>query len=101
MLYLNTDIPELKGFDTGICLSNLDVLDRRQDAISESLLAVLSELADAIVRDAYDHCSAEKELIVVPNAPHTMAYLVGGSAVKAQLFAFADRFFAPQQGEKR
>ena len=56
---------------------------------------------DAIVRDAYDHCSAEKELIVVPNAPHTMAYLVGGSAVKAQLFAFADRFFAPQQGEKR
>ena len=52
MLYLNTDIPELKGFDTGICLSNLDVLDRRQDAVSESLLAVLSELADAILRDA-------------------------------------------------
>ena len=52
MLYLNTDIPELKGFDTGICLSNLDVLDQRQDAIGESLLAVLSELADAIMRDA-------------------------------------------------
>ena len=53
-------------------------------------------VSDAIVRDAYDHCSSEKELITVPNAPHTLAYLMGGSAVKAQLFAFADRFFVPQ-----
>ena len=52
MLYLNTDIPELKGFDTGICLSNLEVLDQRQDSLSESLLAVLAELTDAIIRDA-------------------------------------------------
>ena len=52
MLYLNTDIPELKGFDTGLCLSNLDILVGRQAWISESMLAVLSELCDAIMRDA-------------------------------------------------
>ncbi len=52
MPFLNTDIPELSGFDTGICLSNLDVLSQRQDRVSESVLAVLSELADAILHDA-------------------------------------------------
>ncbi len=52
MPFLNTDIPELKGFDTGLCLSNLEVLGARQDRVSESVLAVLSELADAILHDA-------------------------------------------------
>lgn len=52
MPFLNTDIPELKGFDTGLCLSNLEVLGARQDRVSESVLAILSELADAILHDA-------------------------------------------------
>lgn len=52
MAFLHTDIPELSGFDTGLCLSNLDVLTLRQTALHESLLAVLSELADAIIADA-------------------------------------------------
>ena len=52
MPFLNTDIPELSGFDTGLCLSNLDILGRRQNRINESVLAVLSELADALIRDA-------------------------------------------------
>lgn len=52
MPFLNTDIPELKGFDTGLCLSNLEILGARQDRVSESVLAVLSELCDAIIRDA-------------------------------------------------
>ena len=52
MPFLNTDIPELSGFDTGLCLSNLDVLALRQERISESVLAMLSELADAIIHDA-------------------------------------------------
>ena len=52
MSLLNTDIPELAGFDTGLCLSNLDVLGARQDRVSESVLAVLAELRDAILRDA-------------------------------------------------
>jgi hypothetical protein len=52
MPLLNTDIPELSGFDTATCLSNLDILGQRQDRISESILAVLSELSDAIIQDA-------------------------------------------------
>jgi hypothetical protein len=52
MALFNTDIPELSGFDTGLCLSNLDILGGRQNRVSESVLAVLSELADAILRDA-------------------------------------------------
>ena len=52
MPFFNTDIPELAGFDTGLCLSNLDILGARQDLVSESVLAVLSELRDAILRDA-------------------------------------------------
>lgn len=52
MAFLNTDIPELSGFDTGLCLSNLDILGTRQNRVSEAVLAVLSELADAIIHDA-------------------------------------------------
>lgn len=52
MPYFNTDIPELKGFDTEVCLANLELLGTRQDRIDESVLAILSEMADAILRDA-------------------------------------------------
>ena len=52
MSILNTEIPELSGFDTGLCLTNLDLLATRQDRVSESVLAVLSELADALIHDA-------------------------------------------------
>lgn len=52
MPYLNTDVPELNGFDTGICLSNLAILEERQSRLIESLLAELSELADAILTDS-------------------------------------------------
>ena len=52
MAFFNTNIPELSGFDTGICLSNLDILAKRQDMVSESVLGVLSELCDAILQDA-------------------------------------------------
>lgn len=52
MPFLNTDIPELKGFDTGLCLSNLELLGIRRDRVSESVLAMLSELCDAILQDA-------------------------------------------------
>ncbi|MBR6782516.1 MAG: hypothetical protein IKM33_04890 [Clostridia bacterium] len=52
MPFLNTNIPELSGFDTGLCLSNLDILMVRQNRVSESMLAVLAELCDAILRDA-------------------------------------------------
>ena len=52
MPFLNTDIPELSGYDTGLCLSNLDILGIRQNRIHESILAMLSELADALIHDA-------------------------------------------------
>lgn len=52
MAHLNTDIPELSGYDTGLCLSNLHVLGERMYRINESSLAILHELASAIVQDA-------------------------------------------------
>ncbi len=52
MAYLNTDVPELFGSDTSLCLKNLDILGVRQNRVTESMLAVLSELADAILRDS-------------------------------------------------
>ncbi len=52
MPFLNTDIPELSGFDTGVCLSNLNTLSIRSDRIHESVLAVLAELTEAIIHDA-------------------------------------------------
>ncbi len=52
MAFLNTDIPELWGSDTATCLSNLDTLASRQSRVWESMLAMLSELADAIMADA-------------------------------------------------
>ena len=52
MPYINTHVPELSGFDTGLCLNNLATLAKRHNTQQESLLAVLSELADAILADS-------------------------------------------------
>lgn len=52
MPYFNTDVPELNGFDTGVCLANLALLEERQSRLSESLLAQLEELTDAILTDS-------------------------------------------------
>ena len=52
IISINTNIPELEGSDTALCLSNLEILWARGDRVSESALAMLSELADAILRDA-------------------------------------------------
>ena len=52
MPYINTHVPELSGFDTGLCLSNLATLAKRHNTLQESLLAVLSELADASLADS-------------------------------------------------
>ena len=52
VISINTNIPELEGSDTALCLSNLEALWARGDRVSESALAMLSELADAILRDA-------------------------------------------------
>lgn len=52
MSYMNTDIPELGGFDTGIVLENLGVIFGRQEPWLEASVTQLSELADAILKDA-------------------------------------------------
>lgn len=70
MAFLNTEIPELSGFDTGICLSNLDILGMRQNRVNESVLAELSELADAIIRDAGgDPDTVDSILLSLQGAP--------------------------------
>ncbi len=51
-ILLNTNIPELEGSDTALCLSNLEALWARGDRVGESVLAMLAELAEAILRDA-------------------------------------------------
>ncbi len=75
MSFLNTDIPELSGFDTGLCLSNLDILNLRQNRISESYLAVLSELTDALIRDAEgDPDTVDSILLSLQSTPDTDEY---------------------------
>lgn len=52
MSYLNTDVPELTGYDTGTVLGNLALLEGRLERILELSLTELSELSEAILRDA-------------------------------------------------
>ncbi len=52
MSYLNTDVPELKGFDTGTVLGNLELQEERLERMLEATVGELSELAEAILRDA-------------------------------------------------
>ncbi|MBO5042928.1 MAG: hypothetical protein J6D87_08180 [Clostridia bacterium] len=52
MSYLNTDVPELKGYDTGTVLGNIELLEARTETAMEAVLCELSELAEAIIRDA-------------------------------------------------
>ena len=52
MPYMNTDVPELGGYDTGTVLENLGLIFSRQEPWLEATVAQLSELADAILSDA-------------------------------------------------
>ncbi len=52
MALFNTNVPELSGSDTAVCLDNLELLGLRQSRVTESILAELSELADAVIHDA-------------------------------------------------
>ncbi len=52
MSYLNTDVPELKGYDTGTVLGNIELLESRLETTMETTLCELSELCEAILRDA-------------------------------------------------
>lgn len=54
MGFLHTDVPELRDYDTGVVLSNLAELAGRQVRLTESRLAQLYELAEAILHDAGD-----------------------------------------------
>ncbi len=69
MAYLNSDVPELFGSDTSLCLTNLDILEARRDRITESMLAILSELADAILQDSsYDPDTVDSILLSLHGA---------------------------------
>ena len=72
MPFLNTDIPELSGFDTGLCLSNLDVLSLRQNRINESVLAILAELADALIHDAGEDPETVDSILLSLQSPPDM-----------------------------
>ncbi len=52
MGYINTDVPELRGYDTGTVLSNLDRIGRRLDDEMGAAIAQIYELAEAIRKDA-------------------------------------------------
>ena len=59
MSRINTDIPELQGYDSGISLENLHNLLHRQERLDEIRIAHLYELADAICRD----CDNDKDTV--------------------------------------
>ena len=86
MPFLNTDIPELKGFDTGLCLSNLEILIARQDRVSESVLAILSELCDAILRDAEgDPDTVDSILLSLQSIPDEEASEISDHPITASI----------------
>ena len=57
MSHINTDIPELQGYDSGTVLQNLSSLATRQRGLDEIRIAYLCELADAICND----CDNDKD----------------------------------------
>lgn len=52
MSFLPTDIPDLRGYDSGVVLSNLSRLRAREDRLGEQTLTQLWELAGAALQDA-------------------------------------------------
>ena len=52
MSFLPTDLPDLRGYDSGIVLSNLSRLRTREEHLDEQVLTQLWELAGAVLRDA-------------------------------------------------
>ena len=64
MSFLHTDIPDLRGYDTGLVLSNLAYLGRRHTDIGEATLAELWELAAAIRLDAGGDQDTEDSILL-------------------------------------
>lgn len=52
MSFLPTDIPDLRGYDSGVVLFNLSRLRTREERLGEQILAQLWELAGAVMQDA-------------------------------------------------
>lgn len=52
MSYLNTDVPELGGYATGLVLANVELLEGRMEHLMEGVLAEIHELSEAILLDA-------------------------------------------------
>ncbi len=59
MSHINTNIPELRDYDSGTVLQNLEKLTSRQTALDDARLAHLFELADAIC----DDCDNDKDTV--------------------------------------
>lgn len=52
MSFLPTDIPDLRGYDSGVVLANLSGLQVQAGRLGEQVLAQLWELAGAVLQDA-------------------------------------------------
>ena len=52
MSFLPTDIPDLRGYDSGVVLANLSGLRVQAERLGEQVLAQLWELAGAVLQDA-------------------------------------------------
>lgn len=92
MSFLHTDIPDLRGYDTGLVLSNLAYLGRRHTDIGEATLAELWELAAAIRLDAGGDQDTEDSILLSlqdqpqeESAPEAVPTLPGEDPLAASL----------------
>lgn len=46
------------------------------------------------VQRAYNACGADRAICIVPNAPHTLAWRVGGEELQSSVFAFIEKSIA-------
>lgn len=92
MSFLHTDIPDLRGYDTGLVLSNLAYLQRRYTDMGEATLAELWELAAAIRLDAGGDQDTEDSILLSlqdqpqeESAPEAVPTLPGEDPLAASL----------------
>lgn len=86
MSYLNTDIPDLRGYDTGTVLQNLAEITLRQNLMTESKIAHPEELISSIIQDG-DDIDTVTSILLSLQGSHTEDDLVSKGKVSSDVYA--------------
>lgn len=94
MSFLPTDVPDLRGYDSGVVLSNLSRLRTREERLGEQILAQLWELAGAVMQDAAGDPDTLTSILLALQSDREEPRVIPGQDVLPEYRTLLDRLRA-------